>query len=446
MTADGPADGRNALTLLVNGEQYFPRAWRVIEEARSEILLETFILFDDPVGRELRQALMAAARRGVSVDVTVDGYGSEGLSPEFIAGLTEEGVRFHIFDPRPRLLGVRTNIFRRMHRKILVADGRVALIGGINFSADHLSSHGPLAKQDYALEVRGPLAADIREFARNALREPGRTGRRRPAHALPDRHGVAEGANARLVVRDNGRHRNDIERTYRAGIRLARSDIIIANAYFFPGYRLLRDIVRAARRGVRVRLILQGQPDMRIARWAARLLYQYLNDAGVDIYEYCKRPLHGKVACADEAWSTVGSSNLDPFSLALNLEANVFVQDAEFTATLREALETLLAQDCQPAAIVRRPHGGLRRLWTAVVVFHVLRRFPAWSGSLPAHRPRLESVAAPDPAPDPVPDPAPDPAPDPVPDPAPGATPGPAPHRTPHPGPDAGGTDGRTDP
>ena len=391
------ADGQNALRLLVNGEQYFPQVWRVIEEARSEILLETFILFDDEVGQALRRALVDAAGRGVAVDLTVDGYGSESLPQEFIDELTAAGVRFHIFDPRPRLLGIRTNIFRRMHRKIVVADGKVALIGGINFSADHLASFGPQAKQDYALEIRGPLAAEIREFAHDALLHPGKAGRRRMGRFRLRKRQPAESLNARLVVRDNGRHRNDIERTYRAGIRLAREEIIIANAYFFPGYRLLRDIVRAARRGVRVRLILQGQPDMRIARWAARLLYQYLSDAGVDIYEYCRRPLHGKVACADDAWSTVGSSNLDPFSLALNLEANVFVQDAEFTVTLREALEKLLSEDCRPAEIVRRKRGGLRRLWTAVVVFHVLRRFPAWSGSLPAHKPRLHSVAAPDP-------------------------------------------------
>jgi len=384
----------NEFILLENGEQYFPRVLRAIAEARREILVETFILFDDEVGRALRRALMDAAGRGIQVDVTVDGYGSDGLSPEFISGLTESGARFHIFDPRPRMLGVRTNLFRRMHRKIVSIDGRVAFLGGINFSSDHLVDSGPEAKQDYALEIRGPLAADVRQFAREALVDhagAGRRGRR------PQRVGRAPAGDAHgcLVVRDNGRHRNDIERTYRMGIRLARSDVIIANAYFFPGYRLLRDIVRAARRGVRVRLVLQGRPDMPIARYAASLLYRYLADAGVGIYEYCERPLHGKVACVDEAWSTVGSSNLDPFSLALNLEANVFIQDRDFTAGLRESLEDLVARDCRPAPLPA-PGGGLRRLWMAVVVFHFLRRFPAWSGSLPAHKPRLESIVAPE--------------------------------------------------
>jgi hypothetical protein len=128
----------NEFLLLENGERYFPRVLEAVGEARVEILLETFILFDDKVGQALRAALIAAATRGVQVDVTVDGYGSDDLSPQFISGMTDCGVRFHVFDPRPRILGMRTNLFRRMHRKLISIDGRVAFVGGINFSADHL--------------------------------------------------------------------------------------------------------------------------------------------------------------------------------------------------------------------------------------------------------------------------------------------------------------------
>lgn len=385
----------NEFVLLENGEQYFPRVIQAIGQAKTEILVETFILFDDKVGHALRQSLIEAAQRGVEINVTVDGYGSDSLSREFVSGLTDCGVGFHVFDPRPRLFGMRTNLFRRMHRKIVTVDGQLAFIGGINFSADHLPDFGPEAKQDYSVEIRGPLALDIRDLARRTLdmATAGRRWRRRPRRrkeAIPS--GDAYG---RLVVRDNGEHRDDIEHFYRIGIRAAKSDVLIANAYFFPGYRLLHDLARAARRGVRVRLILQGEPDMLIARLAARMLYAYLSDAGVRVYEYCQRPLHGKVACIDRDWSTVGSSNLDPFSLALNFEANVFIQDREFNATLRGKLEDLLARDCQPAPIPVRSGGHLRRLWVGIVVFHFLRRFPAWAGSLPAHKPVLRSIVAP---------------------------------------------------
>src|SRR5690606_37234668 len=143
-------------------------------------------------------------------------------------------------------------------------------------------------------------------------------------------------AAAIFVTRDNGRHRNDIEQHYLAAIRSARSEILIANAYFFPGYRLLRELRNAARRGVRVGLVLQGEPDMPMVRAASKLLYDYLLSAGVEIHEYCQRPLHGKVAIVDEDWSTVGSSNLDPLSLSLNLEANVVIRDRAFNACLGE--------------------------------------------------------------------------------------------------------------
>ncbi|MBV6271966.1 cardiolipin synthase ClsB [Alcaligenaceae bacterium CGII-47] len=386
----------NEFILLENGEHYFPRVIQEIQEAKNEILLETFILFDDKVGQALRSALMAAARRGVIVDVTVDGYGSDALTADFISGLTDCGVRFHIFDPYPRIFGMRTNLFRRMHRKIVSIDGLVAFVGGINFSADQLADFGPEAKQDYAIEIRGPLVADIQRFARDALGKTAPSGGRRLRRKLRKQAAPAGDTYGRLVIRDNDKHSKDIERSYRAGIRLARSDIMIANAYFFPGYRLLRDLARAARRGVRVRLILQGQPDILIAQFAASMLYQYLIDAGASVYEYCQRPLHGKVACVDDTWSTIGSSNLDPLSLALNLEANVFIQDRAFTGALRQALEDLLAKDCRPARVSPHSGGRLRRLWVGVVIFHFLRRFPAWAGSLPAHKPELKSFIAAD--------------------------------------------------
>ena len=383
----------NEFVLLENGEAYYPRVNEAISQARAEVLIETFILFDDKVGRALRQVLIDAARRGVQVDITVDGYGSDTLSDEFIQGLTGAGVRLHVFDPRPRLMGVRTNLFRRMHRKIVAVDGRLAFIGGINFSADHLPDFGPMAKQDYAVQVRGPLASDMANYVRDVLkaaRVSRRRWRRVPKLAPPK--GDASG---RLIVRDNDANPTSIESAYRVAIRGAHEDILIANAYFFPGYRLLRDLVDAARRGVRVRLILQGEPDMKVAQKAAEMLYDYLESAGIVIYEYCDRPLHGKVACIDQRWATVGSSNLDPFSLALNLEANVVIHDREFNQALRDNLEGLIERHCRRIARPARRRGWLgRRPWTSVLVFHFLRRFPAWAGSLPAHKPRLESLGA----------------------------------------------------
>lgn len=386
----------NQFELLENGEQFFPRVFEAIAAAQHEVVLETFILFEDKVGLALHAALLAAARRGVQVDLTVDGFGSPDLSDAFINELCAAGVRMHVFDPGLRIWKWRTNMLRRMHRKIVVVDAQLAFIGGINYSADHLMDFGAQAKQDYAVQIRGPLVGDIHRFVHGALADGLRhqRGRRwfrhRPqmrqrARDLPPA-GDAQGL---LVTRDNTRHPQDIERYYRLAIRAAREHVTIANAYFFPGYRLIRELRRAAQRGVQVRLILQGEPDMPIVQVAARMLYHHLVRAGVQVYEYCDRPLHGKVAVVDDRWATVGSSNLDPLSLALNLEANVLIHDRAFNQTLRERLDHLVDNACQQ--IDRHTIGQPSRwqLMRSFFVFHLLRRYPGWLGGLPRHAPQL---------------------------------------------------------
>lgn len=392
----------NRAELVENGEEFFPRVFDAIRRARVQVLIETFIVFEDKVGNALHRELIDAARRGVSIDLTVDGYGSAELTEPFLAALVEAGVRVHVFDPKPKLFGFRRNVFRRMHRKLVVVDAEVAFVGGINYSADHLADFGPMAKQDYAVEVRGPIVATIHRFLENVLSGHGgeRRGRIRsfvwPWGWVPWRfpaRDAGRGTSAALfVTRDNGHHRTDIEHQYRLAIRAARSHVYIANAYFFPGYRLLRDLRNAARRGVRIHLILQGEPDMPIVRIAARMLYEHLLRAGVVIHEYCERPLHAKVALADDEWSTVGSSNLDPLSLSLNLEANLVIRDPEFGRTLRGRLDWLVERHCRQMerGVSRNP--GLWRFVPGFVVFHVLRRYPHWAQWLPAHRPRVDTI------------------------------------------------------
>lgn len=395
----------NRVELLENGEEFYPAVFEAIGSARREVLIETFILFEDKVGLALQQALLAAARGGVQVDLTIDGFGSPDLSTGYIEALIGAGVRMHVFDPAPRLLGYRTNLLRRLHRKLVVVDGETAFVGGINYSADHLADHGPEAKQDYAVRVHGPVAAVIRDFMRHALdpaasrqRPPRRwLGRNPPAAtqaaAEDEGGGAGAGAQALLVTRDNHRHPNDIERHYLAAIRSARRRILIANAYFFPGYRLIRELRRAAGRGVQVELVLQGCPDMPFVRTAATLLYHHLIVGGVQIHEYCERPLHGKVALVDERWATVGSSNLDPLSLTLNLEANLVIRDRDFNATLAARLQQLIDRHCRR---VQAQDVATARWWhvlRSVLVFHALRRFPAWAARLPVHRPELHPPA-----------------------------------------------------
>jgi len=382
----------NRVELLENGEEYFPRVFEAMRAAKSEILLETFIVFEDKVGAELQQILIEAAQRGVRTTVSLDGFGCGELSTGYLSALSDAGVHLQIFDPAPKHLGIRTNWFRRLHRKIVVVDGLIAFIGGINFSGDHLADFGPEAKQDYSAEIQGPVVADIHHFA---LLQSGRPGRarfwwQRRRQRLEEMAFTDHDGQVRLVFRDNDQHNTDIEDVYLQVLRKAKRRVIIANAYFFPGYRLLREIRNAARRGVEVRLILQGQPDMLVAKLAARMTYDYLLRAGVQIHEYCQRPLHGKVALVDDDWSTVGSSNLDPLSLSLNLEANVLIRDRAFNQHLYERLEDLSQNHCKAMDAKLLPRGRIWHMTVGFLVFHFLRHFPAMAGWLPAHKPRLK--------------------------------------------------------
>lgn len=396
----------NHITLLENGEGYFPRVFEAIGTAEHEVLLETFILFDDQVGRDLQQALLRAAERGAQVHVLVDGWGSPDLPPSFTQPLLNAGVKMRSFEPAQRLFSARINMLRRMHRKLVVVDSRRAFVGGINYSMDHLADSGALGKQDYAVEIEGPLVGQIHAFCRASLDapQPGRhlwlqrwRAKRDLDAALRSTDAVTNAAHAdtraAFVTRDNRVNRTDIERHYRAAVRNARTRVLIANAYFFPGYRLLKDLRSAARRGVQVELILQGWPDMPWAQRAAELLYEYLIRAGVRVYEYGERPLHAKVAVVDDHWATVGSSNLDPTSLSLNLEANVMVRDDTFASHLRESIEHLMQQRCKRVQLPAV--GRLHSAWIALrglLVYHAMRHFSAWARHAPESAPRIKPM------------------------------------------------------
>lgn len=391
-------DGNRA-RLLENGEEFFPAVFDAVRAARKAVIIETFILWEDKVGQALAQALIEAAGRGVAVDLMIDGFGSAGLSDAFVDSMMKAGVQVRTFDAAARssLLPVsmtrKLKMLRRMHRKLVVIDGRLAFVGGINYSGDHLMDYGPMAKQDYAVELEGPVVEQIHQFALAAIGRaspPSRLRWRPQARTRLRPSAIGSGIRALFVTRDNVEHHNDIERQYRLALRGARKRVLIANAYFFPGYRVLRQLVQAARRGVDVRLVLQGEPDMPIVKYAASLLYSHLLRHGVRIHEYCQRPLHGKVAVIDDDWSTVGSSNLDPLSLSLNLEANVILRDAAFARELAGRLDALIEEQCKEIEPLPPSRWDWWESLRSTVVFHVLRRFPAWAARLPRHAPTLD--------------------------------------------------------
>jgi cardiolipin synthase len=363
------------VALLQSGAAFFPAVEAAIESARQSVRIETYIFNDDESGRRIALALVRAARRGVRVQVVVDGYGTGVPRGGLARILSGSRVDLRVFRPLARWRFQRQAL-RRLHRKLALVDEELAFIGGINLIDDHEDIvHGPLdsPRLDFALQVRGPLVIPLlfamRRVWRRAQPLPygwwGSASVRSGGTPQSSGHDASlplltlyPNVRAAFVERDNWRNRRTIERAYLRAIGAARSEVLIACAYFFPGARFRRALVEAARRGVRVRLLLQGKIEYKIPHFGTLALYEELLRAGIEIIEYRSSFLHAKLALADQ-WVTVGSSNIDPFSLLLAREANVIAHDSRLASEVRFQLERVIETGGEP---VRWSH-VLRRPW-----------------------------------------------------------------------------------
>lgn len=357
------------LKLLQGAQDFFSVLIDAIDASVHEVRMETYIFNMVGSGALVAAALERAALRGVKVFLVMDGVGTPTLDQSWRSRFQAAGVAWQIFAPMGRFGLLIPSSWRRLHRKLCVVDGQAAFCGGINVLDDYFDpNHGVLSQPrlDFAVRVTGPLVqkvhAELAQFwwRLQAVRTAQQVDLRATWQALhqavalarpnqltlPDAAapGAAEGARAALVLRDNLRHRAQIERAYRKAIGEATHEIIIANAYFLPGRKLRHSLTHAAQRGVRVRLLLQGRYEYFMQYHAARPVYGVLLAAGVEIHEYSVSFLHAKVAVIDSRWATVGSSNLDPLSLLLAREANVVVEDPAFACELRALLERAIDQ------------------------------------------------------------------------------------------------------
>jgi cardiolipin synthase len=371
--------------LLQGGVEFFSSLISDIDLSVHEVRMETYIFDLTASGADVAQALERAGRRGVSVYLVMDGVGTPRIPDEWMKRFDAAGVQWRFFSPLGRLGLLIPSRWRRLHRKLCVVDGRVAFCGGINVLDDFYDpNHGRLdyPRFDFAVRVTGPLVHSVHEataklwWRLQTIRSVNEKAfqatwlavqsalkltlqRHLGAGAVPSASNDSKGnANANLLLRDNLLNRSRIEKSYRKAIGEAQNEIIIANAYFLPGRKLRKGLIHAARRGVKVRLLLQGRYEYFMQFHATRPVYGALLAAGVEIHEYSVSFLHAKVAVIDGHWSTVGSSNLDPLSLLLAREANVVVDDVEFAQLLRSRLEFAMENDgirIDPAAYANRP-------------------------------------------------------------------------------------------
>ena len=370
------------IRLIEGGQAYFESLAAALEQAQSHVLLETYIFDVHGAAQLVAEALERAALRGVRVWLVVDGVGTPRLPELWRTRFAQAGVDWRVYAPLGTLGLLIPSRWRRLHRKLCVVDGHTAFCGGINILDDWYDPrHGSLARPrlDFAVSAHGELGGHIQDsmsqlwwrlqgaqHARErkipqALRSFKTAGLPLPwKQSLPLPDGTPPPSRAALLLRDNVLHRSQIERAYLKAIGLARHEVLIANAYFLPGRRLRQALVHAARRGVRVRLLLQGRYEYFMQYHAARPVYGTLLAAGVEIYEYDASFLHAKVAVVDpdneRPWATVGSSNLDPLSLLLAREANVVVADRAFAQQLHQRLSQVIASQSKPvlAALSQR--------------------------------------------------------------------------------------------
>ncbi len=327
--------------LVYSGEDYFLRLQKIIANAQSEIHVQTYIFINDTIGIKIANALKEAASRNVTVYVLVDGFGSASLTPQFINDLISHGIHFRVFSPffstNSLYLG------RRLHHKIVVADGNIALIGGINISDNYRGSEIETPWLDYAVQTGNvALAEYLQQVCRNIYFKKKNSQREKiksTAHS-------SDGTVVSILQNDWLKKKNEISKAYANSIRNAKQEIIIVGSYFLPSRKLTTILKRASNKGVTVKLILSGISDIPLMRRATSYLYSSLLKHNIELYEWNKSVLHGKVSVVDRAWTTVGSFNLNHLSSYGSIEMNVGIHSSGFSEMLASHL-TLIITQCE---------------------------------------------------------------------------------------------------
>jgi len=326
------------------GARYF----KIIEDiaARSvySLHLQTYIFEEDETGSAVANALKAAARRGVLVYVLLDGYASQKLSAAFIDDLRAAGVYFRFFEPFFR--GSSYYFGRRLHHKVVVADGYYGLVGGVNISNRYNDFDGQPAWLDWALAVQGDVAQRLDKICVRMWNR-GVFAPRCLAGTIPPLSPLPETCHVRVSRNDWVFRRTEITNSYRMLFSVAQKEITIMTSYFWPPQGILRRMVIAARSGKRVRVVLTGHADVPFVKFAEKYLYSTLLKNNVEVYEYHKNVLHGKLAIADRQWITVGSYNLNTISAFASVELNLEVDDTIVAGQLCDAVNHIILSDCR---------------------------------------------------------------------------------------------------
>ena len=336
----------NHVQFIRGGAPYFNRMLQMINHAKQSIHLQTYIFDDDATGRLVGDALKKAAQRGVNVYMMPDGYASRALSGSFIRELKTAGVHFRFFEPL-----IRSKHFyfgRRLHHKIIVADTRYAMVGGLNITERYNDRPGYTAWLDFAVWVEGEIVKELCTLCWKTWKGfPAKTG------ALPCEKEYQQGPSitgaqgrVRMRINDWVRNKNEISRSYIEMLKTAQSQVVILSSYFLPGETFRKKLSLAAKRGVKIKIILAGLSDIKLAKYAERYIYDWLLRNNITIYEYQGNVLHGKVSVCDSTWLTIGSYNINNISAHASIELNLDIHNKSFAAEVEKVFEDIIEKEC----------------------------------------------------------------------------------------------------
>lgn len=369
----------HSVELLQSGEPFFAANIKAINESRQYIHFQSYIVDEDDTGLLIIDALVRAAERGVRIYLLLDAYGTKYLSGEFIKKVEDSGIMFRFFSPVFITKGFQMSL--RLHHKVLLVDGELAIIGGMNFADRYHGTPGKKEWLDYAVVVKGPECMHINRILRKHWNKTFLSKEERSNEIVHSTKIYEE--NIKLRVTENNWYRNKIEilRSYRSAFKHAHHHMIIFASYFLPG-RLERKLLRlASARGVDIKIVLAAESDAPMFKRATGFLYEFILRNNIKIFEYLSSNLHAKVATVDGKWSTIGSYNLNHISDYGSIEMNVDILDEAFTESFEKILLRIIKNDCRQVTfeeyLRRRTWFSQLRGWTSYQMIRFLMRLMA---------------------------------------------------------------------
>ncbi len=335
----------HAIELLRSGESFFSANIKLIDQAKQYIHFQSYIVDEDNTGLSIIDALIRAARRGVRTYLLLDAFGTEYLSGSLIKRIEDSGILFRFFSPAFITKGFQLSL--RLHHKVLLADGEVAIIGGMNHADRYHGTPQMREWLDFALMIKGPECVHINSILRRLWNKTFISKKERAIEIIHNAKVYEDNISLRVI--ENNWYRNKIEilRSYRSAFKHARYRMIIFASYFLPGRNERRLLRNASRRGVNIKIVLSAESDARMFKRATNFLYDFILRNNIRIYEYLPSNLHAKVATIDGTWCTIGSYNLNHISDYGSIEMNVDIQDARFTDQFEKILMVIIKKDCR---------------------------------------------------------------------------------------------------